>query len=632
MGVDVFFVISGYFLIGRQLETDAVFRPLDFLKKKSVRLLAPYFVLLVLVAVFSVFIFPANDLVKQEKLLKACLWCKGNVYLDQLSGNYFSTDTRTLPLMHLWYMGVLLQCYLLFTVLFLIWHFLRCGRKARIIHIALLGLLSFGVAYLRFTPIPWEYANDTYYWASARVWEFALGGLVYVLPKPRPQAASVSCGILALLVLLGCAWIPAQESAWMVLLGAVCGCLLLRGGMLWEKLNPLNSPLLVWLGGISFSLYLVHWPCICFAEYIMGHPFTPVPTLAAIGGLLVLAYLFYRGAEKPAYPLWTLPVLIAMAVGMQQGIHKTDGFRDQLHQEVNQLFAEPFYAEAFLSPVASDSPLQAGTEGIMPNNFTPQPYPNAVILKDIGDPGKPLSFAVIGDSLALDFANGMHIAAQQKGWHGIFLNTYTVPFWNADFPRPPETMALGNVCREDKMRRIMNWLKMHPELRTVFIAQIWDSRMGPHDTWDGKHVSENLLQARMEELREFLRQLKGLGKNAVLVTSNPTLSTQSPQHDLEAYLMWHKGEELPSGLSCARKTYEEKNGTINQEMDKIQDEGLCHVLHREKSFFDSDVFHSYDGEKLSHRDRSHLTAEGSFLGISRQLDEIDAILNQPDKE
>lgn len=632
MGVDVFFVISGYFLIGRQLEEGAGFQLFDFLKKKSLRLLIPYFAVVVLVAAVAVGLFPANELMQGNKLLESCLWAGGNVHLDHLSGNYFSTDTRTLPLMHLWYMGVLLQCYLLFTVLFAVWHFTRCGRKSRIIQIAVLGLLSLGVAYLRFTPIPWEYAHDTYYWASARVWEFSLGGLFYILPKPESRKAAVTVGAIAFLALVGCAWIPAKESAWMVLLGAACGCLLLRSGAIWEKLSPLNNPVLVWIGGISFSLYLVHWPCICFAEYVMGHPFTLAAALPAIVVILVLALLFYKWVEKPLYPLWMLPVLIAAAFTMQKSIRLTHGFREQLHLEANQAFSKNFYAELFLTPITDESQLYAGAEGIMPNNFSPQPNPGAVLLKDIGDTRKQMSFVVMGDSFALDFANGMHIAAQQMGWHGVYLNSYVTPYWNANYRTPPDIVALGNFFNEDKATRIMRWLKNHPELHTVFIVQFWEARLLAHDLWDGTPVTQNLMQARVQELREFTIRLKEIGKNVVLVTANPGITANTPERTLAAYLMWHKGEELPAELSCDRETYDRANAPFNHEMDKMAEEGLCHVLHREQSYFEKGIFHSYDGKLMSHRDSKHLTADGAFRGISKLLNQIGAFLGEKAEE
>lgn len=635
MGVDVFFIISGYFLIGRQLKAGAEFRLYEFLKKKGVRLLIPYYALMVFVFAVSVVLLPAVGMIQVNEPAAACLTARGNVFLDSLTGNYFSTDTRTFPLMHLWYMGVLLQCYLFFALLFVVWSLCRCGGKARIICVSLLGLLSFAVAYLRLTPIPWEYAKDTYYWTSARIWEFALGGLLYTLPAPQSRKGAAAAAGAALAVLLGCSLLPVQESAWMILLGAVCGSLLLRYGAQWESCSPLRSTVLVWLGGISFSLYLVHWPCISFCEFILGNRLTIITALPVLTIVMLLALLFYKGVEKPRCPLWVLGLMIAVAAAMQQAIVKTNGFRRYLHRESNQQLEQAMQPEVnvqlFLAQVPADSPLYQDAEGMMPNNFTTAPAPYSVLLQEIGVPEKELSFIVIGDSHAIDFANGMHLAALQKGWHGLFLNSYILPFWDAELPQQT-TSALGNFYNRDKATCMLNWLAKHPELHTVFIAQYWGTRMKSHVTWSGEPVTGDMVQARAAELREFCRQLKAIGKEVVVATDTPRIKTITPKQVLCSYLMFPMGKDFPADLTCDKGSYEQANGAFNHELDNIAADGLCIVLHRENAFFKTNTFRAYDGHSISHRDAGHLTPEGGYLSISGVLEQIGTLLPPQAKE
>lgn len=631
MGVDVFFVLSGYFLIGRQLENGADFKLPEFLKKKALRLLIPYFALLTAVSAVSLILLPAAELVNGEKLLKACLWLKGNLFLDKLSGNYFSTDTRTFPLMHLWYMAVLMQCYLVFTLLFLMWHYGRCSRKARLLHLALLGGASFAVAYLRLTPIPWEYAASTYYWTSARIWEFVLGGILFILPKPRSSATVVATAVGALLVLTVCSFFPMQESALMVLLGAVCGCLLLRCGALWEKFSPLRCSLFVWLGGISFSLYLVHWPCISFAEFILGQPLTCSTALLTLLLILPLSILFYRGVEKPTHPLWVLPVMMLIALMLQKGIHKTDGFRDYLHREINQTLQLDYNPNTYIPRLPESSRLYAGTEGIVPNNFTAEPDPDAVLLQEIGDSRQKTTFVVLGDSHACDVAAGLHSSASANGWHGVFLNSYITPFWNAELPADP-LIAIGNFYNEDKAQRLMRWLAQHRELQTVFIAQYWQHRLVPHPTWSGKQAEGDMVQVRAAELREFCRRLRSLGKKVVIFTDNPVIATDAPERVLGAYLMFPLNGDFPPALTCDKASYEQENAAFNRELDRLAEEGLCRVFHRERAFFRGDTFRAFDGKNLLLRDAHHLTLPGAEMSIAPFQREIDDMLRSTSAE
>lgn len=632
MGVDVFFVISGYFLIGRQLDAETGFGLSDFLKKKGVRLLIPYFALLVVVTVAAIILLPAGELEATGRLLKSCLRCKANLYLDRLSGNYFATDTRTLPLMHLWYMGVLLQCYLLFALLFAVWERCRCSRKSRIIQAAVLGVLSLGVTCLRLTPIPWEYSANTYYWTTARIWEFVLGGLLYALPVPQPRGASaaVSCGALA--VLLGCSLLSVQECSWLVLLGAVCGGLLLRYGGVWQSYSPLNNTVLVWLGGISFSLYLVHWPCICFAEFIMvQQPLTYVTALPVLVLILLLSVLFYKTVEKPRSPLWVLVLLFLATVLLHRSVYKTHGYRDYLHVEANRIADAAADVHQFTPALAGDSPLHEGAEGIAPNNFTATPDPDAVLLKDIGDPARPISFVVIGDSHAIDLANGLHQLGQQHGWRGLFLNSYVTPYWNALLRREP-SIAIGNFYDEDKAVHLLAWLEKHPELHTVFIAQYWSSRLVEHYTWDGTLVKGDMVQARAAELAEFCRRLKAIGKNVVIATDNPAISTESPCRVLKAHLMFSLSDELPASLICNKASYEETDGAFNRELEKLEAEGLCTLIHREQAFFKTDTFCTYDGKNVNHNDKHHLSPEGALFALSDKVEQLKKILDAPAAE
>lgn len=625
MGVDVFFVVSGYFLLGRQLQGDAEFRLMDFLKKKALRLLVPYFAILVLVPLMTVVLFPASEQLAGVRLLRACQFIYGNIYLDGLSGNYFSTDARAFPLMHLWYMGVLLQCYALFTLLFTVWHYSRCRRKTRIIHVSLLGVISLGVAYLRFAPFSWEYANDTYYWTSARVWEFVLGGLLYILPKPQSRIVSGVAGACALMLLLAGSFLPVRENAWMILLGAACGGVLLRSGFLWERFSPLRCTSLVWLGTISFSLYLIHWPCICFAEFILGQQLSCVAAAPMLLLILLFAWLFFKCVESVRAPMWILPVLAVGSVLLHRAICKTDGFRNLMHRETNQAIKALGISIPRMQPLAASSPLLTGAEGIAPNNFTKKPEPNAKLLFEVGDSHRQPTFVIIGDSHADDFSAGMHLLAWQHGWHGLFLNSYVTPFWNSELRADPN-VAIGNFCNEDKVRRIMKWLESHPELRTIFIAQYWSNRMHPHFSWVGEQVTGDIVQVRIAELREFCLRLRGMGREVVLLTDTPSIEAEAPTRLLHSYLMYPMWKEFPSALECSKADYERDNGAFNHGMDKLAQEGVCSVLHREKAFFKTDVFRVFDGNHISHRDRHHLTTSGVLFGLSSVMEQVEEIM------
>lgn len=619
MGVDVFFVIAGYFLLGKQVRKEHDFRLLPFLMQKGQRLLFPYFVLIFLVAIAAVIIQPAGDMMKAGQLLKACLMGKGNVFLDHLSGNYFSSDTRALPLMHLWYMGVMLQSLLLFAVLFSLWQRYQVSRKVRMVHLAVVGLLSFTVAFLYLLPLPFEYSQNTYYWTSARLWEFALGGLLYGRTRFETSACAPLLSAAAFIIITTCSFIPLPNSAAGVILGAFCGILFLLSGKRGWTLIPLENRFFVWMGNLSFSLYLVHWPCICYAEYVLGRALTCYDAAWLVTIILPTAYLFHRIIEKPRYSFAMLPIAALVAGTTYIGISITHGFKLYLHRNVNQVLS-CCSGECTLPKLPLQSTLWNETQGIMSNQFSPHSAPE-FLLYELGNLNQEISFVIIGDSHAYDLACGMHLCGKEHGWHGIFLNSYIVPFWGADF-RTPLSIAPGNFFDEKKANRVINWLNQHPEIKTIFIAQYWSARMVPHQMWDGYHVEEDIIPSRAAELREFCKRVNRCDKTIVLVTDNPRLSTATPLRNLGSHLMWHQRKPMPTSLQCNRGDYEKLNGAFNEEMAKMEDEGICHVLHREYAFFTSDTFCAYNGEILTHRDNAHLTPAGAVFSISRLIPDI----------
>lgn len=625
MGVDVFFIISGYFLLGKQVRGEQDFRLLPFLMQKGQRLLFPYFVLIFLVAVAAVLILPAGDMMKAGQLLKACLLGKGNVFLDHLSGNYFSSDTRALPLMHLWYMGVMLQSLLLFAGLFTFWQLFHVSSKVRMLHLAVVGVVSFTLAFLYLLPLPFEYSQNTYYWTSARLWEFALGGLLYGHHRFGSSACAPLLSASAFVIIITCSFIPLPNSAVGVMLGALCGILLLLFGKSCRSFIPLENKFFVGMGNISFSLYLIHWPCICYAEYILGRPISCYDTVWF--GLIILAaaYLFHRGIEKPRYSFTLLPLSAILACATYRSISMTNGFAAYLHQDANHLLACST-SHCNLPNLPEHSPLWEGSSGIAPNQFSPRVAP-APLLQELGDTDEGVSFIIMGDSHASDLAVGMHLQGLENKWHGLYLNSYVIPFWGAEY-RSPASVAPGNFFDEDKANHILCWLKQHPSIKTVLIAQYWSWRLCPHTMWNGQAIDENITRARVSELRQFCRHIKDCGKNVVLVTDTPQLPASSPLRLLGSHIMWHQGKPVPSALCCNRIHYDELNGDFNKEMDKMEHDGLCRVLHRENVFFRTDRFVAYDGNHLTHRDSHHLYPYGSAFSLSGNIDEIRKLLSE----
>lgn len=115
---------------------------------------------------------------------------------------------------------------------------------------------------------------------------------------------------------------------------------------------------------------------------------------------------------------------------------------------------------------------------------------------------------------------------------------------------------------------------------------------------------------------------RGIGEKRCALTSasKPSSSDRTRKSDTTA-------NNYPQDLICDRNEYFKTDAAFNYEMDKMEKDGICQVLHREDAFFTANTFCAYDKEILTHRDSHHLTQAGALYSISSCIERIRSILN-----
>lgn len=622
-GVDVFFVISGYFLIGRQLSGPQSYSLVQFLKSRAQRILPPFLLIILLSTICSILLFPADDILRTEVVVKASLLGRVNQYLDSRAGDYFSTDTRLFPLMHFWYMGVLLQCYLILSLIFFVWNRLHLSKKWRVATLILPSLGSLFVAvYYPFT----VETDSTYYWTTARFWEFSLGGFCALFPPCKSGKLTAGGALTALVGLVIVSFIPLRNSYLYVGGSALLGCFLLVGGNSGICGHVLKNKLVMWVGTISFSLYLVHWLWICYAEFILAFPLTVTGAVCLLLPVFFTSWVYYRLVECRVYPLWSIPCLWGLCYLAHASTGRTDGYRTLLHTEANRFICAPYkYREV---PYAS--PLYEGTENIGPNRFEGLDAHTDPLLYDLGDTSQPVSFVVLGDSHANDAAVGFDVLGKAHAWHGVQLNTYIVPFWGADYSYRYHNINAGFFFDEQKAHEVMRWLFLHPEIKTVFITQHWQARYHPYKRWNGRSVvsTVDIEAARQEEFAEFCRNVIKTGKQVVVLTDHPNLRIKDTVRAVRSRIMWGSRGEKDAPFLQRIDEYEKANAAALTMLRTVEQKGLCRVLHREPGCFPGGVYNAYPHGVLLHRDEHHLTEAGAVYSLQHLVPQIQEILRE----
>ena len=297
VGVDVFFVVSG-FLITRILFADS--QPGRFRRfyERRVRRLAPALivVLAACLAAGGLLLLP-NELRQLGRHSFAATLFVANFALWRETG-YFDSEVLSKPLLHLWSLGIEEQFYLVWPLL--VWALVLRGRARQ--STVLLALLSFGGTVAVAASAP----DAVFYLPWFRFWELLAGALVAQVPETSETSTRRLAGreVLALAgfasIVASALLIDARSAfpSWSAL-GPVLGTsvLLWTGSATWLARRCLARPPMVFVGLISYPLYLWHWPLLSFHS-ILSSP-TARSRGAVVGIALALSIATYFGIEKP---------------------------------------------------------------------------------------------------------------------------------------------------------------------------------------------------------------------------------------------------------------------------------------------------------------------------------------------
>jgi peptidoglycan/LPS O-acetylase OafA/YrhL len=300
LGVDMFFVLSGYLItsiIWRE-QQQGRFSVVRFYDRRVRRIMPALLALLAFTTVLAAILLLPTDLIGYGKSLLATLGFVANIYFWR-DTNYFSQLAATKPLLHLWSLGVEEQFYIFFPLLLALVN--RIYRKAAFGLVTGLTLVSL-VADIELRAHGGS--SPAFFLLPTRAWELGIGAMLALAPERavlRGWAAEATGTAGALILGIGLVTGvsgPLMPAALPTTLGA--GMLVFAGRERPPFLNRMiaGRPM-VYFGLISYSLYLWHWPLIVFATYYLARDLGAVEIGLLLVGLLGLAHLSWRYVERP---------------------------------------------------------------------------------------------------------------------------------------------------------------------------------------------------------------------------------------------------------------------------------------------------------------------------------------------
>lgn len=217
-------------------------------------------------------------------------------------------------------------------------------------------------------------------------------------------------------------------------------------------------------------------------------------------------------------------------------------------------------------------------------------------------------FVVIGDSNAQHLYAGLNELASDLQISGVQVPSIILPLWN----RYIKLNGDNYLYNKEKGEALMKWLAGHPELKTVFIGQLWDNRMRSASLdWEMNTV-EASYQSNEQALREFCKKLQEMNRQVVLISPTPCMPYDRKRFENGlAYLRWrskqpqaHREEDC---FILTPEKYFKANEAVFEMFNRLETEGVCKILRIEKGMFPDGTFRMCRGKTLYMRDNTHIT-------------------------
>ncbi|PHR81064.1 acyltransferase family protein [Henriciella sp.] len=465
VGVDVFFVISGFLISGllvKEQERDGRINLLKFYERRIRRLLpAATLVLVAGAAGSAVFLPQLRWMETAQQLLASALYVE-NWYLYFQSVDYLRADAAPSPFQHYWSLSIEEQFYFVWPLLIMAGAFIagaagRKGERARPVWV-LIFLAVFAGSLAASILVTERSQPSAYFMTHTRVWELALGALAaLVSPWVRmPMALRVLLSWGGLAAICGSAYLYTEESpfpGYIALLPTMGTTVLLLAGIVPGRFTAhglLSLRPVQYIGDISYSLYLWHWPIVIFALAFVGRSFTLLEGLGIILIALALSAFSKRYVEdtlRHRASVWRAYLLMAglLAVAALAAAALYIPAKQQADRAASFQVEDTDYPGAAALVYGAETPTPEGPpfipELVIARKSLPAIYELGchVARPDVTlnpctfdppstDPDADFSVVIVGDSHAAHWLPAFREIANRRGWTLVTHTKSSCPF------------------------------------------------------------------------------------------------------------------------------------------------------------------------------------------------------------
>lgn len=598
VGVDIFFVISGYLISGilfNDLKRGS-FTILDFYVRRIKRIFPALILVMLTCFVLGWFSLLAEEFRQLGKHMMAGAGFVSNIVLWTESG-YFDTSADTKPLLHLWSLGVEEQFYLIWPLL--LW---AVWKRRCLVAFVLIAILSFG---MNIATMQVDSAA-AFYLPVSRFWELTAGALLAYLSFRKPGFVLPGANILSWAGLVAVAATMALLTkdhafpGWWAILPVLGAWLILASGpQTWLNRRVFSARAMVWVGLISYPLYLWHWPLLAFARLVVGQ--TPPVTIRIVAVCLAvaLAWLTYRFVERPirggargrrVAGVLACSMLFVGSLGYYTVQRNGMEFRDM--GRVTKLFNADVEQVTVLNRFELPHPSCDQLVGVThPRDWC----------TDAVAPSQEPAFLLIGDSFS---------GAYAPTFASLYRSTPTPDRVFRQFARGacPSLLEYGaDYCREISAK-IAEYVKRTASIKTIVLAENWPG----YYLADGEQFTQAL-----ERTVVFYRQL---GKRVVILLSPPNGANPKACIMRAVRLSDTNFCDLP--LARAEQLDAHYRDTLLPQLQRLN----VPVFDPYPYFCNREDCKVIDGPRILYYDPGHLSAFGAEFLANRASDELSALI------
>lgn len=587
IGVDVFFVISGFLITGivhrEVVEGKFTFRAF-FIRRVRRILPAALFVTLMTLLVGMMFMLPADSKDLAESAFASTISLANVFFWLFLDNGYFAASTDTVPLLHMWSLGVEEQFYLVWPFILLVSY--KAGGTRLLMFISiLLAVCSFVFSEYYVGKDP----DFAYYMLPARAGELLVGCVTYMLVRKASPVSGKAVSNLFFIIggsILFWSFLYIDKASGfpgaISLVPTVGAALLIASGSVGNSslIKVLSFKPMVWIGVLSFSLYLWHWPILAFYRYAYGEP-TLMGGLTCLILIVACTLFSYRYIETPFRRLKVgrvsssaFAAAIGVAVIAFSGlVYSKDGY-------VNEDYALKVNSMEERTKAAFSFPYVCQT-----SNFSEGLLRNERCL--LGPADQAPSVLIWGDSNAAHYVGYFKVVAEHAGIPMRNVNhSSCVPFFNNSskfVSRNKESCERFNRAIKDEIENY----------DTVVVGASWNSYFSRGEGFE-------------EELRATLDHLSGVVGNVIVAKKIPIFRGYDRQCSQKAIT-------IPL-MDCSERSRMENNGDhdVNELIEAVVSEyGNVTTFSIREHVCDGAACYAYLKNMPVYYDPGHLSLLGS---------------------